>query len=111
MELDGKKVPAKYLRDALDLHTATLKAGSEKGWLKLYDQQVNRDPYADIAIEKSEKLPLQAQQEAAFNTVKEAMDNQEDRVFLLQGVTGSGKTEVYLQLIQEALDKDKGLFC
>ena len=107
MELDGKKVPAKYLRDEFDLHTATLKAGSEKGWLKLYDQQVNRDPYADIAIEKSEKLPLQAQQEAAFNAVKEAMDNQEDRVFLLQGVTGSGKTEVYLQLIQEALDKDK----
>src|SRR5699024_6200834 len=87
--------------------TTTIKAGSENGWLKLYDQQVNRDPYADIAIEKSEKLPLQAQQEAAFNAVKEAMDNQEDRVFLLQGVTGSGKTEVYLQLIQEALDKDK----
>lgn len=107
MELDGKKVPAKYLRDEFDLHTATLKSGAEKGWLKLYDQQVNRDPYADIAIEKSEKLPLQAQQEAAFNAVKEAMDNQEDRVFLLQGVTGSGKTEVYLQLIQEALDKDK----
>lgn len=107
MELDGKKVPAKYLRDEFDLHTATLKSGAEKGWLKLYDQQVNRDPYADIAIEKSEKLPLQAQQEAAFNAVKEAMDKQEDRVFLLQGVTGSGKTEVYLQLIQEALDKDK----
>ncbi len=107
MELDGKKVPAKYLRDEFDLHTATLKSGAEKGWLKLYDQQVNRDPYADIAIEKSEKLSLQAQQEAAFNAVKEAMDNQEDRVFLLQGVTGSGKTEVYLQLIQEALDKDK----
>src|SRR5699024_6848122 len=50
---------------------------------------------------------LQAQQEAAFNTVKEAMDNQEDRVFLLQGVTGSGKTAVYLQLIQEAFDQDK----
>lgn len=107
IELDGKKVPAKYLRDEFDLHTATLKSGAEKGWLKLYDQQVNRDPYADIAIEKSEKLPLQAQQEAAFNAVKKAMDNQEDRVFLLQGVTGSGKTEVYLQLIQEALDKDK----
>lgn len=107
MELDGKKVPAKYLRDEFDLHTATLKSGAGKGWLKLYDQQVNRDPYADIAIEKSEKLSLQAQQEAAFNAVKEAMDNQEDRVFLLQGVTGSGKTEVYLQLIQEALDKDK----
>lgn len=107
MELDGKKVSAKYLRDEFDLHTATLKAGAEKGWLKLYDQQVNRDPYADIAIEKSEKLPLQSQQEVAFDAVKKAMDEHEDRVFLLQGVTGSGKTEVYLQLIQEALDKAK----
>lgn len=107
MELDGKKVPAKYLRDEFDLHTATLKAGAEKGWLKLYDQQVNRDPYADIAIEKSEKLPLQAQQQVAFDAVKKAMDEHEDRVFLLQGVTGSGKTEVYLQLIQESLDKAK----
>lgn len=107
MELDGKKVSAKYLRDEFDLHTATLKAGAEKGWLKLYDQQVNRDPYADIAIEKSEKLPLQSQQKVAFDAVKRAMDEHEDRVFLLQGVTGSGKTEVYLQLIQEALDKGK----
>ncbi|MEY8371390.1 primosomal protein N' [Aerococcaceae bacterium 50-4] len=107
MELDGKKAPAKYFRDEFDIHSATLKAGAEKGWLKLFDQQVNRDPYADIAIEKSEKLPLQAQQQAAFDAVKNAMDNHQDRVFLLQGVTGSGKTEVYLQLIQEALDKGK----
>lgn len=107
MELDGKKAPAKYFRDEFDIHSATLKAGAEKGWLQLFDQQVNRDPYADIAIEKSEKLPLQAQQQAAFDAVKNAMDNHQDRVFLLQGVTGSGKTEVYLQLIQEALDKGK----
>ncbi len=107
MELDGKKMPTKYFQDEFDIHLATLKSGAEKGWLKLFDQQVNRDPYANIAIEKSEKLTLQPQQKKAFEAVKSAMDKQKDQVFLLQGVTGSGKTEVYLQLIQEALNNDK----
>ncbi len=61
-----------------------LQAGAEEGQLKLCDQQVNRDPYADIAIEKSEKLPLQAQR-STFNADKEAMDNQRGPGILTKG--------------------------
>ncbi len=69
---------------------------------------VSRDPF-------SMELPLEAppeklmpEQKEALEQMSSALDKDEFRVFLLHGVTGSGKTEVYLKLIQRALQKDKG---
>ncbi len=50
---------------------------------------------------------LHAQQESAFNAIHQALDEGVFKTFLLQGVTGSGKTEVYLRTIAETLKKGK----
>ena len=53
------------------------------------------------------KPVLNAFQEAAFNSINSALQGSEFKAFLLQGVTGSGKTEVYLRSIEAALELGK----
>jgi len=50
---------------------------------------------------------LTDEQKIAFDTINKYIQNSENDEFLLYGVTGSGKTEVYLQLIKRVLEKDK----
>ncbi|GIX44491.1 MAG: primosomal protein N' [Candidatus Hydrogenedentota bacterium] len=60
-----------------------------------------------IPVELEAPLPLNADQNRALAAVRRAMDEQLSSAFVLHGVTGSGKTEVYLQAIQHALDLGK----
>lgn len=91
------------------LHTTdqTLKPLIEEGILAVTEQEVYRNPYRDDKIERTRPLPLMAQQQAAIEPIIETLEHNRHRVFLLHGVTGSGKTEVYLQSIAHALSKGK----
>lgn len=67
--------------------------------------EVERDPFADRIFEREDKRTLTQEQEEAFQQIKATIDEERQRTFLLHGVTGSGKTEVYLQTIEEVLNK------
>ncbi len=85
----------------------------KRGALREISQRVKRVAYADdfASGELVAALPhiLNEEQQAAFDGVKTEIDKKEFGVTLLQGVTGSGKTEVYLRAIQEALDGGGGV--
>ena len=76
-------------------------------YLELVETKVERNPLNSKNIEDTQNLKLTDEQQKAFNKVAETIDNNKYEQFLLYGVTGSGKTEVYLQLIDKAIKEDK----
>ena len=79
----------------------------KNGYTEIIEKKVERDPFEFKEVEKTTKLILTEEQANAFNAICDSMDDMLFSEFLLYGVTGSGKTEVYLQLIEKALNEHK----
>jgi len=77
------------------------------GYIYYKDVEIKRDPVRHRAVVPTQPLTPTPEQKAVLERAKADIDSGEFREMLLHGVTGSGKTEVYLQLIQYALDKGK----
>ncbi|WP_281887793.1 primosomal protein N' [Paenibacillus sp. YYML68] len=88
----------------LRMTASAVKGLVERGWLRLEEVEVSRDPYGSRTFRPTSPLPLTPEQQGVFERIGGAVLAREPRVFLLHGVTGSGKTEVYLQSIQTCLD-------
>lgn len=84
---------------------SVIKALADKGYIKFIQTEVYRDPFKERTFTKSHHLALTEEQASVFVPLKESMEINKHDVFLLHGVTGSGKTEVYLQSIDLALNK------
>jgi primosomal protein N' (replication factor Y) len=89
-----------------------LKALAEKGLIRIVDQIVTRDPHSEVDYVESEALVLNDEQRIVLDQVFAASDaierGERAKPILLYGVTGSGKTEVYLQAIQKTIEAGKG---
>ncbi|WP_087030476.1 primosomal protein N' [Trichococcus palustris] len=107
LSLNGTALTQKEYKEMFDISPQTIRTGVEKGWLKLSEREIFRDPYKDKDFKRTEALPLSAEQDEAFKKMNQSLSEEKHEVFLLKGVTGSGKTEVYLQLIAEVLQKGK----
>jgi len=89
--------------------SAALKALSEKGYLKLIELNVRRDPDAGETIIPTEPFTLNHEQAKALDAVSDSLASEKPDPILLHGITGSGKTEVYLQATQKVLDLGKNV--
>ncbi len=88
-----------------DFGASAVSALRKKGFIQVEQTQVFRDPLADREYEPGPAVELSTPQRAAVNTIAKALgDNSgSPRVVLVQGVTGSGKTEVYLAAVEHCL--------
>lgn len=99
---------AKQLESKLGLSASFLKQAVEKGWLKRELIETYRDPLANFKKKNNSKaITLNQGQSQALNKIAQAIKEKEAKTFLLEGVTGSGKTEVYLHAIQKALESGR----
>lgn len=102
----SQEEPIAYFKNK-GISTAVLNQGKEKGWLKFIESERYRDPYKDRVFDQTTALELNAEQKNAVEQIIIAGQQQKDQVFLLEGITGSGKTEVYLQAIADVLSENK----
>lgn len=79
----------------------------KSGYLALHNEEQIRSPYDVDDFTKSYRLELNNAQKIAVDKVIHSLDDQKGETFLLHGITGSGKTEVYMQLIDHVIKAGK----
>ncbi|MBY6050409.1 primosomal protein N' [Cytobacillus firmus] len=100
-------VDQKELFSLLGITSSTLKGLLQKGLLCQKDVEIYRNPFGDREFERTEPLSLTEEQRKAIIPMLNSIEDNRHETFLLYGVTGSGKTEVYLQSIQRVLEDGK----
>ncbi|AJY76456.1 primosomal protein N' [Paenibacillus beijingensis] len=100
-------LPLQALLAETGASAGSVRALADKGMLDVREIKQERDPYAGREFVRTEPLPLTPGQQEVFERVAAAVDAESPQTFLLHGVTGSGKTEVYMQSIQHCLEQGK----
>src|SRR5471030_2404714 len=102
------------LLELAETTAATIRKLEDRGLVEIASEISERDPYARETILPTQNIVLNSAQAVALEKITTAMDkplstfNLQPSTFLLHGVTGSGKTEIYLQALAHALEQGKG---
>lgn len=100
---DNKSISKSLLQKFLGVSDSVLKTLEKNGQVVFQKEAVSRNPFWEKKVQKSDSLLLTEEQRQAF----ESIDITGYHPYLLHGVTGSGKTEVYMQLIDKVLKSGK----
>lgn len=106
---DIETASVKELRYFTGVSVSVIENLIKKGILICFEKQVFRRPYRSNNILKQNEIVLTEEQQTAFDGLKEKLESEKPEVALLYGVTGSGKTSVFLKLVDEVSAKGKGV--
>ncbi|KAA0548182.1 primosomal protein N' [Bacillus sp. BGMRC 2118] len=100
-----KEISRIDLKEQLKITDAPIKTLLDKSILLEKNKEIYRDPYSHREFKRTSPLPLTEEQSSAIAPILSSIESNQHETYLLYGVTGSGKTEVYLQSIEQVLKK------
>lgn len=101
---NNKKIDQRILFEHLNVTRTHLKPLIDKQLITLEQEEIYRNPY-EREFPKTKKKTLTEEQQKAIKPIHKSIENEQNETFLLYGVTGSGKTEIYLQAIEKVINK------
>lgn len=110
-KLENKnEVPLIEFEKEVKTTRATILKLEANGFVKITEKSVYRDPLNVFKnIEKDDFPPLTEEQQIAFEKISEKMDKKQYESILINGITGSGKTEIYFRAIKKTLEEGKNI--
>lgn len=106
IENDGNLLFTELLELA-DVGASSINTLAKRGFVEVFVQEVLRDPLKDAKIPFRTNLTLTGEQTIVLTEIENALKSAKYKAFLLHGVTGSGKTEVYIRAMKRALEDEK----
>ena len=90
-----------------DVSPAIIKTLEKNGYIEIREGRVERNPFFNKKIKRDSRKKLTEEQQVCFDGINKSLNENVYEKSLIYGITGSGKTEIYLQLIEEVLNKGK----
>jgi primosomal protein N' (replication factor Y) len=106
IEARGVALPVAELLHKTESSKSSLDSLEQKGYVSIFEKEIDRR-YKEHYTEKHQELTLTKDQQNVADEVLFTINESKFQTFLLHGVTGSGKTQVYIELAKQVLNKNK----
>ncbi|NLK36471.1 MAG: primosomal protein N' [Epulopiscium sp.] len=100
---DCKEAPLKQIQEALEISDSPIRSLAKQNAVVLYQKEVLRDVFDTSSLTETLPFSPTPEQHHALEQIKAEWKKTDKKPILLHGITGSGKTEVYLQMTEEVL--------
>ncbi len=95
------------IEDGLSISRSVISTAKKNGYVDVIEVEKEKDFLKDLEVERTTSLPPTEEQKEVIDGISRYIYDEEYKQCLIHGVTGSGKTEVYLQLIERVLDQGR----
>lgn len=106
VESPEDRIPYELVTGKLNVSSQTIKALADKGIIKIESESYYRNP-VKLEEQTQDKKILSVEQQAIVDTVISDYDEGKRETYLIHGITGSGKTEVYISIIEEIIKRGR----